>query len=128
MTIEPVSLSPELMAATEALAVNVRQSEPLVLYHLAREALESDSEAQSLIKRLSEAQAEVRTSQARGQVTLANIEQLRALQSRAQANRVIMDYARTQQMAIAYLREINHEISQLISVDFGSLAKRPGCC
>jgi cell fate (sporulation/competence/biofilm development) regulator YlbF (YheA/YmcA/DUF963 family) len=128
MTIEPVPLSPDLMAATEALAVNVRQSEPFVLYHLAREALESDSEAQALIKRLSEAQAEVRTSQARGQVTQANIEQLRALQGRAQVNRIITDYARTQQAAIAYLREVNQDISELLGVDFASLARQATCC
>jgi len=128
VSIEPISLSPELMAATESLAVNVRQSESFVLYHLAREALESDSEAQSLLRRLSEAQAKVRTSQAHGQVTPDDIEQLRALQGRAQRNRAIIDYARTQQAAVAHLREVNQEISELLGVDFASLARQAGCC
>jgi hypothetical protein len=61
-------------------------------------------------------------------VTQNDIEKLRALQSIAQVNRAIMDYARTHQSAVAYLRTLNQEISHLLGVDFASLAKRPGCC
>jgi hypothetical protein len=56
------------------------------------------------------------------------VDQLRALQSVAQANRLIMDYVRTQQFAIDYLREVNRDVSELLGVDFASLARRPGCC
>ena len=116
------------MAATEALAVNVRQSEPFVLYHMAREALESDADAQKLIRQLSETQVRVRINQSQGTVLSSDVEQLRALQGRAQVNRVITDYARTQQSAIASLREVNQTISELLGVDFAALAKQSGCC
>jgi cell fate (sporulation/competence/biofilm development) regulator YlbF (YheA/YmcA/DUF963 family) len=128
MTLETVSLSPDLLAATEALAANVRQSEPLMLYYMAREVLESDVDAQELIRQLSETQVRIRTSQSQGAVIPADIEQLRALQGRAQTNRVITDYARTQQAAIASLREVNQTISELLGVDFAALAKQSGCC
>lgn len=128
MTLETISLSPELMAATEALAVNVGQSEPFVFYHMAREALEGDADAQGLIRQLSETQVRIRTSQSQGAVMPSDIEQLRALQGRAQANRVVTDYARTQQSAIASLREVNQTISELLGVDFAALAKQSGCC
>jgi cell fate (sporulation/competence/biofilm development) regulator YlbF (YheA/YmcA/DUF963 family) len=122
------TLSPQLLAATEALAVNLRQSEQFVLYHQVRGLLETDAQAQALLRSLSEAQAEVRVRQARGEVTQSDIDQLRALQHAARANRVIMENARAQQSAIEYLREINQEISGLLGVDFASLARRPGCC
>ena len=43
------------------------------------------------------------------------------------AYRAIVDYAFTQQAAIAYLREINHTISELIGTDFAALAKKSTC-
>ena len=125
---DTLTLSPEVRAATEALAVNLRQSESVVLYHLAHETLEADPQARALLERFSAAQADLRAKQSRGAVTSADVEHLRALQREVQVNRTIMEYAETQQLAIAYLRETNQEISQLIGMDFGSLAKRPGCC
>ncbi|HLE27168.1 MAG TPA: YlbF family regulator [Anaerolineales bacterium] len=130
MNTDNVALSPQLLTATEALAVNLRQSEPFVLYHQARDLLEADAQAQALLRQLSEAQADVRarSGQARGEVTQHDVDQLRALQRMAQANRVIMDYVRTQQFAIDYWREVNRDVSELLGVDFASLARRPGCC
>ncbi len=130
MNTDNVALSPQLLTATEALAVNLRQSEPFVLYHQACDLLEADAPAQALLRQLSEAQADVRarSGPARGEVTQHDVDHLRALQRVAQANRVIMDYVRTQQLAIDYLREVNRDISELLGVDFASLARRPGCC
>lgn len=128
MNAQNPSLSPRLLAAVETLAVNLRQSEPLARYHLALDFLEADPEAQALLQRLSELQAQVRAGQAQGRITPDHIDPLRAAQRAAQANPVIRDYARTQQASLAYLREINQEISQLLGVDFAALAKRPGCC
>lgn len=41
--------------------------------------------------------------------------------------RFIMDFAETQQLASAYLPEVNQEISQLLGVDFASLVRPAGC-
>lgn len=121
------SLPSALLAATEALAENLVASEPFVNYDRARVQLKADSQANQLLAHLSQLQAELRQRQAQGQVTQENINQLRAVQSDVQANHVIMDYMSTQQLAVAYLREINQEISQLLGADFAVLAKRSSC-
>ncbi len=123
-----VTLAPDLQAATETLAENLLSSEPLVRYQQAKAALDHDNAARQLLEAFSLAQREVRQRQARNLVTQAAIEQLRSMQKQVQANAVIMRYAETQQGAIAYLREVNQEISQWIGVDFASLARRSGCC
>lgn len=121
------TLPPDVLAAVEALAENLLHAEPLVLYHQAHAQLEADRQARDLLERFAAAQADLRVRQARGTVTQAAVEELRALQIQVQANRVIMNYAATQQMAIAYLPEVNQEISELLGVDFASLAGPASC-
>jgi cell fate (sporulation/competence/biofilm development) regulator YlbF (YheA/YmcA/DUF963 family) len=118
---------PDLMAATQALAENLLASEPFALYQQAYARFDADPQARALIQRLSHAQAELRHKQAQGVVTQADVTQLRALHSEVQSNRVIVDYAATQQGAIAFLREINQAISELIGTDFAALAKKSTC-
>jgi cell fate (sporulation/competence/biofilm development) regulator YlbF (YheA/YmcA/DUF963 family) len=125
---EDFTLTPDMITATESLGMTLRQAEPVVLYHLARETLEASPEATEVLKRLSEAQAAVRTRQTRGEVTPEDMARLRALQREVQTNPVIRQYAQTQQAALGYLREVNREISELLGTDFGALAKKPGCC
>ena len=60
-------------------------------------------------------------------VTQADLDQLRVFQREVQSNHVIIEYARAQQDAIAYLREINQEIGELLGVDFAALAGRSSC-
>jgi cell fate (sporulation/competence/biofilm development) regulator YlbF (YheA/YmcA/DUF963 family) len=121
-------LPANLLAATEDLANHLLASEPFTAYHAVHGRLNADAGARALLQRLSQAQAELRQKQARQTVTQSDVDQLRTLQSAVQADRTITDYARAQQGAIGFLREINQEISELIGVDFAMLAKRPGCC
>jgi cell fate (sporulation/competence/biofilm development) regulator YlbF (YheA/YmcA/DUF963 family) len=127
MTNAKIYQLPDLMAATQALAENLLASEPFTLYHQAYARFNADPQARDLIQSLSQAQTDLRRKQANGGVTQADVAQLRALQSEVQSNRVIVDYASTQQTAIAYLREINQEISLLIGSDFAALAGRSSC-
>ena len=122
------TLPANLLAATEDLANHLLASGPFTAYHAAHGRLNTDAGARALLQRLSQAQAELRQKQARQTVTQSDVDQLRTLQSAVQADRTITDYARAQQGAIGFLREINQEISELIGVDFAMLAKRPGCC
>lgn len=117
----------ELLAATQALAENVLASEPFVSYDRARAQFTADAQANQLLAQLSGLQAELRQHQFQNQVTPEDISQLRAAQNDVQANQVIMDYLSTQQAAVASLREINQEISQLLGADFAALAKRSSC-
>ena len=118
---------PDLLAATQALAENLLASEPFMLYQQAYARFDADPQARDLIQQLSRAQAELRRKQAQGGVTQADVAQLCILQSAAQSNQVIVEYASTQQAAIAYLREINQAISELIGTDFAALAKKSTC-
>ncbi len=119
---------PDLMAATQVLAENLLASEPFAIYRQASARFNADPQACGLIKQLSQAQADLRRRQTSRGVTQTDVDQLRALQRDVQSNPVIIDYAVTQQAAVAYLREINQVISELIGTDFVALAKRPGCC
>jgi cell fate (sporulation/competence/biofilm development) regulator YlbF (YheA/YmcA/DUF963 family) len=120
-------LPEELQAAAEALCENLLASEPFVLYNRAETRLIEDSQAKNLLERLSTMQAELRSKQGSGSITQEEIDELRALQREVQQNGTIMAYANAQQGAVNYLREINQEISQLIGVDFASMA-RQSCC
>jgi cell fate (sporulation/competence/biofilm development) regulator YlbF (YheA/YmcA/DUF963 family) len=118
---------PDLMAATQALAENLLASESITIYHQAYARFNVDPRARDLIQHLSQAQSELRRKQANSGVNQAEVDQLRQLQSAAHANQAVIDYAQTQQVAVDYLRTINQEISQLIGVDFASLAKKSSC-
>ena len=127
MTNTNLNQLPDLMTATQALAENLLASEPFALYQQAHARFDADPEARGLIERLSQTQADLRRRQTSRGVTQADVARLRTLQSEVQSNPVIVDYASTQQAAIAYLREINQEISLLIGSDFAALAGKSSC-
>lgn len=120
-------LTLELQQATESLIENLIASEAFRVYHRAQQELNSDPQARSLLERLSALQADLRRKQSPNAVTQADIEELRTVQRQVQTNRAIMQYARSQQDAVNFLREINVEISQLLGVDFAALAKQNTC-
>lgn len=119
--------SKDMEEAAGSLASNLAQSEPFVRYKQAIQALDADPKASDLLQRLALAQADLRTRQFESNVPQEVLINLRDLQQTARVNEIILNYSQTQQAAIAYIREINQEISQLLGVDFGSLARR-SCC
>jgi cell fate (sporulation/competence/biofilm development) regulator YlbF (YheA/YmcA/DUF963 family) len=127
MTTSTLALPPSLLAATEALAAQLICAEPIARYRSAKARLDTDADARALLERFATAQADLRARQMEGKVTQADVDHLRDLQRKAQANLTILEYAETQQAAVAYLPLINREISQLLGVDFASLAG-PKCC
>ncbi len=122
-----VRLPPDLLKTTEKLADVLVQAEPIATYERAKALYEADKEAKALLERLSAAQAELRTRQMSSNVSQVEIDALRALQSEVQANRVITEYAQAQQAAIAFLPQVNQEISQLLGLDFASLVGPANC-
>jgi cell fate (sporulation/competence/biofilm development) regulator YlbF (YheA/YmcA/DUF963 family) len=121
------TLPPSVVAALEALVEQLSHAEPIQRFYQAKTRFDADPDAGVLLARLSTAQAELRTRQTRDRVAQAKLQELRALQREVQSNRVIMDYSETQQVAMAYLPEVNLEISQLLGVDFASLAGPASC-
>jgi cell fate (sporulation/competence/biofilm development) regulator YlbF (YheA/YmcA/DUF963 family) len=122
-----ISLSDEILTATEQLAAALLQSDPIAEYQEAKASLDADPVARELLQRFAGAQADLRVRQSQNTVTQADVDQLRALQRQVQSNRRIIDYAETQQIAVAYLPAVNQEISLLLGVDFASLAGPASC-
>jgi cell fate (sporulation/competence/biofilm development) regulator YlbF (YheA/YmcA/DUF963 family) len=116
-----------MQLVVEDLASSLLHAEPIAVYHQAKACLESDKEASAILEQLGTAQAEFRSKQADGHFTQADIDHLRGLNRLAQANQVIVDYMTTQQMATAYLADVNQEISHLLGIDFTTFASS-GCC
>jgi len=116
------------LVAAERLATTLAGAEPIAAYRQAKKRLEADPDAGELFERFQSLQADLRVRQARGTITQADVTRLRTLQRAVQSNRLIMDYAETQQSAQAYLPEVNQEISQLLGFDFARFAKPSGCC
>jgi cell fate (sporulation/competence/biofilm development) regulator YlbF (YheA/YmcA/DUF963 family) len=121
------ALAPRMQEATQSLIDNLRASEAFVHYQQAHTRLSADSDARALLDQLSRSQAHLRQQQANGSVTQAEIDSLRELQQNVQRNPIIMDYAQSQQDAVNFLREINNEISQLLGINFASLANHATC-
>lgn len=123
------AISITMLEATSNLAENLAQSEPFLRFKAAEARMNADHEAMRLMKELSEIQQKIRTQQSSGGISEGDIKQLRALQSAVGANETIQDYGLAQELAVAFLREVNQEISQLLGIDFASLARRSsGCC
>lgn len=124
---EAIILPPAVLAAAENLAAALVGAAPVAAYHHAQEQLETDPQARDLLKRFMDAQAEMRLRQARGTVAQNNVSLLRSLQREVQSNEIIMEFAARQQAAMAYLPEVNAEISQMLGLDFASLAGPASC-
>lgn len=116
-----------ILIAAEQLATAILRAKPITAYQQAKAGLDADQEALKLIKSLSEAQVDLRMRQLRNAVSQEDVDQLRALQRQIQSNQRIMDFALTQQEAMAYLSAVNREISRSLGVDFASLVGPASC-
>ena len=126
MTIK-TNVPEKLELALNNLADQIKLTEPVNHYLIAKEQFTHDATAQKIMGDLSTFQKEIRQKQNKNQITPQDLEKLRSLQAKAQENEVINSYSLSQQEAIGKLREINAEISNLLGIDFASLAKNT-CC
>ena len=123
------NLSITLLEVASSLTENLTQSEPFLRYKAAEQRLHEDQQAMQLLSDFSAVQQKIRQQQYSGGISQKDLAQLRSLQSAVGANETIHDHLLTQELAVALLREVNQEISQLLGVDFASLARRSsGCC
>lgn len=122
-------LSDGMLVAVSELIENLVQSEPFLKYQEAQNKLQADPEAMRLLAELSEMQQNIRAQQYAGNFSEEDLSQLRKLQSEVYTQDVIQEHGYAQELAVAFLREVNQEISSLIGVDFASLARRSdGAC
>jgi cell fate (sporulation/competence/biofilm development) regulator YlbF (YheA/YmcA/DUF963 family) len=117
-------LSENMQAAAHTLGQSLSASEPFTRYVRSQVTLNEDQSASDLLDLLISVQNSFRQQQAQGSASQADLEQLKEVQTQAQENAAIMEYAHSQQAAIAYLKEINQEISQQLGMDFALIAKR----
>lgn len=116
----------ELLEATFDLAESMAQAEAVMHFINANQALKSDQNALELINTAVELQRKVYAGQSSDEDLEDGLNRLRELQSQISTNAVIQEQSIARETAVAFLREINQEISQLLGMDFAALASRPG--
>lgn len=117
-----------MLEATTNLTENLLRSEPFLRLRAAEEKFRTDSSAAQLLKDFSELQEKVRHEQFSGAISEGDLIRLRELQSAVIDNEAIQNYELSHKLAVAFLQEINQEISQLLGIDFASLTRRAGGC
>jgi cell fate (sporulation/competence/biofilm development) regulator YlbF (YheA/YmcA/DUF963 family) len=125
---EQISLPAELWEATSMLIGNLVQSEPFLRFKEAEKTMKEDKGASRILSDFNELQRNLRAKQLSGPISEEDIKQLRAFQGAIYSNAIIQDYLQAQATAVAFLQEVNTEISQLLGVDFASLVRKPGVC
>ncbi len=128
MNTEPTTLPPAVVTAAERLAAALLAAEPIVTYHHAQTEFEADPQVRDLLKRFAQLQATLRQRQTEGVISETDLTTLRLLQRQVQSNTVIMTYLQAEQAALGFLPGVNQEISQLLGLNFASLAGPGGCC
>lgn len=118
----------ELLEATFNLAESLAQAEAIVRFISANQALNNDQNTLELINVATELQHKIYNGQSSGEDFDADLNRLRDCQSQISTNTVIQEQSNARETAVAFLREINQEISQLLGMDFASLTTRSGSC
>lgn len=122
------AISITLEEATSNLAENLAQSEAFLRFKAAENRMNADQEALKLMTDLSELQQKIRKQQYSSNIAENDLDRLRVLQSAVGANETIQQYGIAQEVAIALLREVNQEITQLLGIDFAALTRHAGSC
>jgi cell fate (sporulation/competence/biofilm development) regulator YlbF (YheA/YmcA/DUF963 family) len=126
MKYETDSFTPELRVASFDLAESLALSEAILGYTKAHLILMKDQQALQLISEASDLQRKVYNGGSSSEDLEDDIFRLRELQDLISANLAIQNQTVARETAVEFLKEMNQEISQLLGVDFASLARRPG--
>lgn len=126
---EKVTVVPNvLLEATSQLTENLVQSEQILRFQEATRKLQGDKEATVLLTEFSILQQKLRGRQRSTQISEEDIKRLRVLQNAISTNEIIQEKELAEEYAIAFLHEVNQEISNILGVDFATLARRSGGC
>lgn len=117
-----------LLEATSQLTENLVQSEQILRFQEATRKLQGDKEATVLLTEFSILQQKLRGRQRSTQISEEDIKRLRVLQNAISTNEIIQEKELAEEYAIAFLHEVNQEISNILGVDFATLARRSGGC
>ena len=117
-----------LLEATSELADSLLQSEPFLRLHQAEQIVQTNPEAIKLLSEFSTLQKQFQSTRLSGSIAEGDIQRFREVQSEIGMNEVIQEQRLAQELAIALLRQVNQEITQLLGIDFGALTRRSGGC
>jgi cell fate (sporulation/competence/biofilm development) regulator YlbF (YheA/YmcA/DUF963 family) len=120
-------LPPSLQKAADRLADAMLDTKPMIDYQQVKARYQADAELQTLIKEYLAAQQDFRARQYSGNITQADLNHLRELQSQVQSNGLVMEFSLHQQAASFFLADVVAGLEQLIGIDFTALASAP-CC
>ena len=120
-------LRPEVKQAAQVLGDALKNTSLLHAYEEAAAKMATDTRATALLDELERVQADFRVRQSNGGISQADIARLRQLQNDVQTNPTIAAFIEAQQVATAFFPEVNQEISQLLGIDFASLAAPASC-
>lgn len=120
-------LPPSLQKAADRLADAMLDTKPMIDYQQVKARYQADAELQTLIKEYLAAQQDFRARQYSGNITQADLDHLRELQSQVQLNGLVMEFSLHQQAASFFLADVVAGLEQLIGIDFTTLAT-PSCC
>jgi cell fate (sporulation/competence/biofilm development) regulator YlbF (YheA/YmcA/DUF963 family) len=120
-------LPPEVKHAAQVLGDALKNTPPLRSYAEAAAKMEADAQATALLDELQRVQSDIRVRQSNGGISQAEIARLRRLQYDVQTHPTIAALVEAQQVATAYLPDVNQEISQLLGIDFATLGRVNTC-
>jgi len=107
----------------------LRDQEPIARLVQAQDALAADVEATRLLEEFQRAQADLRVKQMAGELTQEEIRNFRSLRASVGKAVSLGALAQAQREATEFLQEVNARLSELLGLDFASLARpASGCC
>jgi len=119
----------DLRQQTMTFGAALRDQEPIARLVQAQDALAADVEATRLLEEFQRAQADLRLKQMSGELTQEEIRNFRFLRASLGKAAPIAALVQAQRGATEFLQEVNAKLSELLGLDFASLARpASGCC
>ena len=119
----------DLCRQTMDFGLALKAQQPFAGLAEAQLALEADAETSALLRRFKTVQASLREKQMRNALTEENIRDFRAIRTQVGNSPLIRALTEAQREAIRFLQEVNARLSELLGLDFASLARpASGCC
>jgi cell fate (sporulation/competence/biofilm development) regulator YlbF (YheA/YmcA/DUF963 family) len=122
------TVSSELLETVSNLADNITQSEPFLRYKETQLKLKSEPGMVQLLEDFSQLQQKIRAQQFSSGISQTEINWLHRLQSEITQKETFQENESARLNAVAFLREVNQEISNLLGIDFASLTRKSGGC
>lgn len=119
----------QILEATSMLAENLMLSEPFLKLKETERILSENEKATTLIAAFENLRQKIIEGQNNSKISENDIAQFRAVQMEIAENEIIQEFNLAQESAKELLKDVNQEISQILGINFATLAQRSrGCC